>query len=206
MIYKILESGFIYDLAQSLIGADAVRNYFIENYLPHHPGQKILDIACGPGSFVPYLARLPNIDYIGVDVNPGYIERAKKRYPDFGNFLCYSISKPVNFGTCEFDVAIGLGILHHLSDEETIPLFKLAYESLKPGGRFITMDTCYKNGQNFIAHWLNRLDRGKYVRTLDEYEKLARNIFPTVHTFDYCGKLRLPSNQTVLICEKPLSQ
>jgi SAM-dependent methyltransferase len=44
-------------------------------------GRSVLDAGCGMGDLLPYLyARADNFDYLGVDINPGFIDIAKKRY------------------------------------------------------------------------------------------------------------------------------
>ena len=202
MFFRILEVGWVYDLLGKIIGAKAVRQYFVKHYVCPKPGLRILDIGCGPGSMVTYLS---DGEYLGIDANPKYIKRAQRRFPGKGKFLCCSILNAIELGRCSFDVAIGFGILHHLDDKEAFRLFQLAFNSLKPGGRFVTLDGCFRDKQHFIAYWMNRLDRGKYVRTLEEYATLARQVFPNVRSFDYCGRLNLPFDYSVLICERPPS-
>jgi SAM-dependent methyltransferase len=44
-------------------------------------GRSVLDAGCGMGDLIPYLyTRADQFDYLGVDINPGFIEIAKKRY------------------------------------------------------------------------------------------------------------------------------
>lgn len=43
--------------------------------------RSVLDAGCGMGDLIPYLyARSANFRYLGVDINPGFIAIAKKRY------------------------------------------------------------------------------------------------------------------------------
>lgn len=44
-------------------------------------GRSVLDAGCGMGDLIPYLyTRASRFDYLGVDINPGFIAIAKKRY------------------------------------------------------------------------------------------------------------------------------
>jgi len=44
-------------------------------------GRSILDAGCGMGDLLPFLyAKATNFNYLGVDINEGFIEIAKKRY------------------------------------------------------------------------------------------------------------------------------
>ena len=44
-------------------------------------GKTVLDAGCGMGDLLPYLyTKADDFSYLGVDINPGFIEIAKKRY------------------------------------------------------------------------------------------------------------------------------
>jgi SAM-dependent methyltransferase len=44
-------------------------------------GRSVLDAGCGMGDLLPYLyAKASEFNYLGVDINPGFIDIAKKRY------------------------------------------------------------------------------------------------------------------------------
>lgn len=199
-LQHILDIGIFYILFQKSIGAAAVRQYFVDNYVKPKPGQKVLDIACGTGNMLPFL---PAVNYFGIDSNQNYIRIAQRRFNNRGRFICQSISDNISPEISDFDIAIGFGIIHHLNDEESYQLFCLAVNALKPGGRFVTLDGCFRSGRHDFSHWMNRLDRGKFVRTKEEYTLLAHKVFQEVQAFDYCGKLFVPLDHCVLICEKP---
>ncbi len=42
---------------------------------------------------------------------------------------------------------------------------RLARAALRPGGRLVTADGCYLDGQSRIARLLLKMDRGRHVRT-----------------------------------------
>jgi SAM-dependent methyltransferase len=60
-------------------------------------------------------------------------------------------------------VVPALGIAHHLEDAEAQRLFQIAYDALKPGGKLITFDGVWTDGQSPAARWLLARDRGLYV-------------------------------------------
>ena len=111
----------------------------------------ILDIGCGPAETVKYFS---DVEYIGFDNNPAYIELAKRRFGDQGHFFCGQIDQVAleEFGA--FDLVLAVGVLHHLDDSESLSLLKLAYRALKEGGRLITYDGCYVEGQSKIAQFI----------------------------------------------------
>jgi SAM-dependent methyltransferase len=47
-----------------------------------------------------------------------------------------------------YDIVMAFGVLHHLDDAEGRELFRGARRALKPGGRFVTLDTpSFRNNQ-----------------------------------------------------------
>ena len=57
---------WLYRLFQRLVGGDNLRRIFSQEYIQAHPGQRLLDLGCGPGDLLPFL---PQTDYHGLDVH-----------------------------------------------------------------------------------------------------------------------------------------
>lgn len=200
-LHRILEFSWVYDQVQRKIGSHDVRRYFADHYARITPALDILDVGCGPGTMLSYLPK-PRT-YLGIDSNPRYIEDCEKRYKPPYHFQVADIAPVAPEIPERFDVAIAVGVLHHLPDEASLRMLRNAHAALRPGGRLITMDGVYRKGQPLLAVLLNRLDRGEYIRTDDAYAQMARAVFPQVEMFDYCGKLILPVSHCVMVCSKP---
>jgi SAM-dependent methyltransferase len=73
-------------------------------------GRSILDAGCGMGDVLPYIyAKTSNFKYLGVDINEGFIDIAKKRYEP-NNF---KVLDPFNDKiTGQFDVVISSGVMN----------------------------------------------------------------------------------------------
>jgi len=67
----------LYNLFQDVIGANAFRRKIIRNHARARPGDKVIDVGCGPAQI---LQSLPNVEYFGLDTDPGYIAFAKRSY------------------------------------------------------------------------------------------------------------------------------
>ena len=67
-----LKVPFLYNMFQAAIGGNALRRRLIQNHLRAKPGDKVIDIGCGPA---PALECLPDVQYLGLDTNPGYCVR-----------------------------------------------------------------------------------------------------------------------------------
>jgi cyclopropane fatty-acyl-phospholipid synthase-like methyltransferase len=85
----ILHRAYFYELYHRLIGANYRSRVLVSDYIRPQPGDRILDIGCGPGNMLPYLPKGP---YLGVDANPAYIATARERYGDRGEFVCERVS------------------------------------------------------------------------------------------------------------------
>ena len=99
-----------------------------------------------------------------------------------------------------FDIVLATAVLHHLNDDEAIQLFKIARSTLKPHGRLITLDGCYTQGQSWLKRFILSKDRGRYVRTEDQYCALASGIFPDIKISIHHNLTRIPYTHIIMEC------
>jgi len=196
-IRGLLTSASNYDLFQGLVGAKRVRRSLSVEYIQANPGMKILDIGCGTGGI---LADLPDVDYLGFDLNQKYLEAATQRYGARGRFICADVNDAPTEIEGVFDRVLALGLLHHLEDEEVFALMALSCRLLAPGGKLITIDPCYRDGQPTLARFLINRDRGRNARTEQGYVELARTAFQSVEAFIREDLLRVPYTHVILRC------
>jgi len=147
------------------------------------------------------LSHFPAVDYTGIDIESKYIEDAKQRFGNRGNFICRNISEIPLDQYSDVDIVITTGVIHHLDDSEAKHLLKLAKSFLKPEGRLITYDGCFlEKGQHPFDLWMLKNDRGKFVRKKDEYIALAKQVFPSVKAHVRSDLLRVPYTVIMLEC------
>lgn len=175
-IRNVLSHPFIYNSFQNLMGAKKGWKIIINQYLRPVPGDKILDIGCGPADVLQYLP--VGVDYWGFDVSADYIGTAKRKYSDCGHFFAKQLTQEDLVNMPQFDTVLMSGVLHHLDDDVAKNLLQLAHDSLKSGGKLISVDPCYIKYQNPIARFLISKDRGQNVRNQTGYENLVDSIFP----------------------------
>jgi cyclopropane fatty-acyl-phospholipid synthase-like methyltransferase len=173
---QLLEYPAVYSSWQKLVRSSNSRPRLVKKFLKIHPGQRVLDIGCGPADVLEHLPK--GIDYHGYDINPAYIASARKRYGQRGSFAVRSISVELMDELGTFDVVISLGVVEHLADPLADTLFATARKVLRPGGRLVTLDGAFVKGQHPIAWLLLALDRGGHVRTPETYLAIARRHFP----------------------------
>lgn len=130
------------------------------------PATRVVDIGCGPGTNAPHFA---DVDYTGLDINPGYIADAIKRYAR--DFRVADVTALVPGSVAPADVVLANSLLHHLDDAEVHRTLSAAHDLLTPDGRIHILDLVLPD------HWsparvLARLDRGRYARSVDAWSRL----------------------------------
>ena len=199
-IRSVLSIPAVYSLFGQLMGGTSGRKKFVEDYIRPQQGDRVLDIGCGPGTIFPYL---PNVEYVGFDASEEYIQAAQEQYGDRATFYCNQISTETLTDPCYFDLALAVGVLHHLSDMEVLQLCQIAQAALKPGGRFITIDGCYVSGQSHIARYLLSRDRGQNVRDREGYTKIVSQVFSKdIVVSIRHDLLRIPYTHIILECTR----
>ncbi|HEX3855797.1 MAG TPA: class I SAM-dependent methyltransferase [Verrucomicrobiae bacterium] len=187
-----------YRLFQWMVGAESARKTYLAEYVKPAPKHKILDIGCGPADILNYL---PAVNYTGLDISPEYISSAKERFGSRGCFYCGDMGLATIEGERgSFDLVLAIGVVHHLDDTQASKLFALARRVLRPTGSLITYDGCYVPQQSQIARWLLGNDRGKFVRTREEYLRLASAHFSKVEPHIRHDLLRIPYTHLIMRC------
>ena len=82
-LYKILSPAWAYSLFQDFVGGKRSRERLVQQYVRPEPGARVLDIGCGTAQILEVMA---DIQYVGYDLSPAYIERARASYGDRGTF------------------------------------------------------------------------------------------------------------------------
>ncbi len=185
----------VYRLAQSGIGSPNVRATLVERYLQPAEGDRILDIGCGTGELVEYM---PAVDYVGHDPSTEYVEAAREKFGDQGTFVEGGVGE-IDLELGSFDLAVAKGVLHHLDDDIARGLFDEAAAALKPGGRLVTIDPTFADGQSPIARFLASRDRGQNVREPAAYESMASPEFASVEVTVHHDLLRVPYSHAVVV-------
>jgi SAM-dependent methyltransferase len=193
----ILKHPVIYQTYQDLGGFHGGRVKALASYAPMKGGERVVDIGCGPGFIVRDLP--PNVSYLGFDTDERYIAYAKGRFGRMGRFFCQTFDRTAASEHGPVDIVMMNGVLHHLSDEEvreTLPAIRAA---LGNGGRLVTIDGCFVDGQSWIARTLLRNDRGQHVRTRPHYESLMRGAFDHVEVHIEDSLSRIPYTFIVMV-------
>lgn len=110
------------------------------------PGDRVLDVGCGPGNYTRPLARAAGDGLtVGLDASEAMVAAAARR--GGGENLAYlrgdACALPFDDGS--FDVACSVGVIHMVTE----PLLALAEMTrvLAPGGRLVVLASCGRRGE-----------------------------------------------------------
>lgn len=193
----VLNHPAVYQLFQNLVGATKLRRVLTREFIRPEAGMRVLDIGCGPADI---LQLFPPLDYLGFDLNPDYIETARRRFGDRGRFYAERFDENTKVAEEGFDRVLAVGFLHHLDDEPARHFFGLARKVLKPGGQVLTIDPALEDGQSWFARALIKRDRGQNVRPLAGYRALAEGLFARVEATCRHDLLNIPYTHAILRC------
>ncbi|MDR1789709.1 MAG: methyltransferase domain-containing protein [Opitutaceae bacterium] len=202
-LHSLLKLPSVYTLFQELCGAHAWRRKFIREVIRPRPGDKIVDVGCGPAQMLAWLPA--ECAYVGLDISEAYIESAKRKYGARGVFLVGNTATMKEIcvrGGGGADVVFCAGVLHHLDDAEVRGVLQFAHRQLVAGGRFCALEAAWLPGQSRLSRWMVGQDRGKNIRTPDEYRALAEQVFPSVHIIPDLHPLRIPYAGLTMECLK----
>lgn len=197
---SILSSPVIFNIYQWLIGSDDFMKRYVSEYIKPKPNDKIIDIGCGTAQVLKFLPE--DVNYTGYDLSIEYLSYASKKYKDRGKFFCKRISNSMPNEANNFDIALAGAVLHHIDNKEARKLFSEVKQLLKPNGYLVAYDGTYIENQSKIARYILSKDRGKHVRTPEQYESLAKEFFLKVETHIIHNMYKIPYTGFIMKCFK----
>jgi SAM-dependent methyltransferase len=128
--------------------------------------RRVLDVGCGPGTSAPWFE---HADYLGVDINPRYIESARRRYK--GSFEVADVCQYKVDPNRRFDFILLNSLLHHIERDATLKILRQLSEQLTPDGHVHILDLVLP-AERGLPRTLALGDRGDWPRPLDEWEAI----------------------------------
>jgi ubiquinone/menaquinone biosynthesis C-methylase UbiE len=148
------------DYQRSLIFPGAFRMLAVKK------GDRVLDLACGPGAFSRYMSK-KGMRVEGLDASEQLLSYAAARSPASIRFHHADASEPGSFGDAVFDAIACLMALQNMEDIQ--PVMKNAAAWLKPGGRLVLVVThpCFRIPRQ--THWGWDEEKKMEYRRVDRY-------------------------------------
>jgi SAM-dependent methyltransferase len=118
---------------------------------------KVLDVGCGPGTFIGNY--LDGIECLGIDVSAPQVDYANRRY----GTAWHRFSTQALTGLGErFDAITMIEVIEHLPPADTSRLLAEARGLLSPQGRLVVTTPNYRSLWPLIEWGLNRVSRVSY--------------------------------------------
>ena len=145
--------------------------------------RRVLDIGCGPGTNARYFT---HCDYLGIDINPQYIETARRRFK--GKFVVADATNFIVPEGWDFDFILLNSLLHHIDPEGVRRILSHAATLMGDGGSAHILDLVLPSRPG-LARAIAKRDRGRFPRPLDEWRELFSEPFETVLFEPYALKI-----------------
>jgi SAM-dependent methyltransferase len=134
----------------------------------------VLDVGCGPGT---NSAEFEGIDYLGVDLNPAYIDHARHRYS--GQFEVVDVRSDAVPGKGAYDFVLVNSLLHHIDDQSADGLLESLRDYVSPDGHVHVIELDLPDHRG-MPRRLALSDRGKFPRSLSAWRALLTKHFREV--------------------------
>lgn len=127
---------------------------------------RVLDVGCGPGTNA---GLFEHADYLGLDINPKYIELAKQKFQR--DFLVADVCEFVAPENQKFDFILLNSLLHHIDDENVSRILAELGKHLTPDGSVHILELVLP-AERCIARLLAKSDRGDYARPMQKWRSM----------------------------------
>jgi SAM-dependent methyltransferase len=164
----LLERTGVYRLWQAPFAADKLAPVLERNDLRRV--RRVLDLGCGPGTNT---AQFAGTEYVGIDINPRYVEWARRRYGR--EFVVADICTYEFPPDRKFDLVLVNSFLHHVSDGAAERILAAAARALASDGSVHVLDLVLPERPS-VARWLARHDRGGHARPLAAWRSLFERV------------------------------
>jgi ubiquinone/menaquinone biosynthesis C-methylase UbiE len=132
----------LYDFVAKLLGADHARDKLLAE-ARLQPGNKVLDIGCGTGTFATILkGRFPAIEVVGLDPDPKALARARRKAEkaDVAVRFDQGFANDLQYPSASFDAVFSSFMFHHLEPDTREKALREVRRVLKPAGNFFLLD------------------------------------------------------------------
>jgi ubiquinone/menaquinone biosynthesis C-methylase UbiE len=170
------------------IGDAVRRRQIVRKALGAAPGERILDVGCGPGFYCAELAEEvgPSGSVVGVDSSPAMLELAARRCRGQKGVELRSgeaVALPVD--DASVDAALSVQVLEYVADP-TVALAEM-HRALRPGGRAVVWDVDWAT---VSLHALDPALTERVLRAWDQHlthPSLPRTLAPRLRSAGFEG-------------------
>ncbi len=153
-------------------------NWFLKRYIYcelkdvfDFQNKKIIDFGCGVGSSSVFF---PPSSYLGLDCDNRRVEYARKANPgyNFGELTANKLPVP----DASADYILIISVLHHIPSMNVHEYLKEFRRVLTDKGKVVVIEPCLFKTSYLSNCYMSCFDRGKYIRSEDEYLDMFINL------------------------------
>jgi SAM-dependent methyltransferase len=171
-IARLMELSVLYRLWQAPFQEQKLAPLYAHNDVAR--ARRVLDVGCGPGTNTAHFARA---DYLGIDVNPSYIDDARRRHGR--EFVVADVTQHEIASAEPFDLILANSLFHHIDTASTRRILARLATLLSDDGHVHVFDLVLPEGLS-VSRALARADRGDFPRPLEEWRDLFTAAFEPV--------------------------
>lgn len=181
LLEAVLEQPIVYRLWQAWHASQKFAPVLEHNDLSRV--RRVLDVGCGPAMNTALFAQT---DYLGIDINPKYIESARQRFDR--KFLVADATTYSAPEGARFDFILVNSFLHHIDLPET-------HRVLSNLATLLTEDGCLHSievvmpGKPGLPRAFARWDRGRFARPVEEWKQIFTTYLETAVFLPYTLKV-----------------
>ena len=125
--------------AKSLAAAQDTKLELVCAKLRLQPGQRVLDVGCGWGSFVMHAASRHGVEAVGITLSENQAELARKRVAEAGleDKVEIRLQDYRDLAGENFDAVASIGMVEHVGESQIDVYAEQLASMLKPGGRLL---------------------------------------------------------------------
>lgn len=162
-------------------------DYFIikrifRKFLEQANNNNVLELGCGTGINAPHFSKK---GYMGIDIQPDLVNFSKKHHPGY-KFLVGDVTK-IRLKK-KFPTIIVVGVIHHLNDKEACKMVETIRVHLKKNGNVLILEAIPPIFKwNIIGQLDRKLDKGAFIRNLNDYKKFFAGKFKIEKAYNQLG-------------------
>ncbi len=188
-VSRFLDKPFIYKLSEAITtpgGNNAIVAEFRKIIKTLPKSEKILDVGCGPESWLSKLGLNP----VGLDISKKYIESFNKKG---GNHGMVGTADEIPCNKDSFDSVWTIGLFHHLPDNIVKSSIKEMVRVCQNESHIIIFDAVLPRApwRRPIAWLIRKADRGRYMRHENQLVSLIPENYKIINkyrfTYSYFG-------------------
>jgi uncharacterized protein YceH (UPF0502 family) len=131
--YDAVAVAYAEHLAGELLGQMPYESWLLDRVAVHADGAPVVEVGCGPGHVTAYLAEA-GADATGIDLSPGMVEEARRRFPD-GDYQVGDLRRLMRpIAATGWSAVLAWYSLIHLAASELPAAVDSLVRPLAPGG------------------------------------------------------------------------